>query len=293
MNENNEKSKEKEFKSRYQDLTPLEINMLIKERMNKIKYKIVVMSGKGGVGKTTIAVNLAIKLASLGRETGILDVDITGPDVPLMLNLEGRRPSVDIEKEEFKPIIGPLNLRVMSMAFLLQDNQTPVIWRGPLKMSAIRQFLYQAQWGDLDYMIFDLPPGTSDETLDILQLIEDAYVVIVTQPQDVSLLDVRKAINMTKQMNRKLLGLIENMSILITKCPKCNEVIQVDLFGEGGGKKAAEQMGINYLGKIPFEVDVRKGGDIGFPFIIDHPDSHSGKAFEDIVSKIISIVEKR
>ncbi|MHA1341409.1 MAG: Mrp/NBP35 family ATP-binding protein [Promethearchaeota archaeon] len=278
--------------SKYKDLTPLEVNMLIRERMSKIKHKIVVMSGKGGVGKTTVAVNLAIKLASIGRTVGILDVDITGPDVPLMLNLEGRRPPVDAEKEEFRPVLGPLNMRVMSMAFLLQDNQTPVIWRGPLKMSAIRQFLYQAQWGELDYMVFDLPPGTSDETLDILQLIEDGYVIIVTQPQDVSLLDVRKAINMVKQMKRNLLGIIENMSILVTKCPKCNETIQIDLFGEGGGQKVAEEMGVRFLGKIPFEVDVRIGGDNGFPFIIDHPDAPSGKAFEEIVKKIIELLEK-
>ncbi|MCP4764591.1 MAG: Mrp/NBP35 family ATP-binding protein [archaeon] len=288
---------------------------IIKSRMAEIKHKIVVMSGKGGVGKTTVAVNLAIKLASIGNSVGILDVDITGPNVPHMLKMEGVRPEVNPEKQTFSPVIGPMNLRVMSMAFLLESQDTPVIWRGPLKMSAIRQFLSEAEWGKLDYMIFDLPPGTSDETLDILQLIDDAGIIIVTTPQDVALLDSRKTVVMSKHMNqpaldkydndlkaheggfgdkpnkpilRKMLGIVENMSGF--KCPHCNE--QVELFGMGGGKKATEELNVPFLGKIPFEVDVRIQGDKGIPFIIKYPDSESGKAFEKIVQKVIDMMKK-
>lgn len=283
-----EKNNPKAQQAKKGGMTPLERQMIIRERMSKIKHKVVVMSGKGGVGKTTVAVNLAIKLAALGRTVGILDVDITGPNVPHMLNMEGMRPQVDASKKEFRPVIGPMNLRVMSMAFLLQDSQTPVIWRGPMKMGAIRQFLSEAEWGNLDYMIFDLPPGTSDETLDILQLIEGAGVVVVTTPQDVALLDSRKTVNMTKQMEKRMLGVVENMSGFV--CPHCSE--KVDLFGQGGGKKAAEKLEVKFLGSIPFEVDVRVQGDSGMPFIIKNPDSPSGKAFDKIVHEIIDEMEK-
>jgi Mrp family chromosome partitioning ATPase len=290
--------------------------VIIKERLSKIKHKIVVMSGKGGVGKTTIAVNLAIKLASTGHTVGILDVDITGPNVPLMLNMEGKRPNVNPEKGTFNPVIGPLNLRVMSMAFLLQDSSTPVIWRGPMKMGAIRQFLSEAEWGNLDYMVFDLPPGTSDETLDILQIVEGAGVIIVTTPQDVAVLDASKTVNMAKHMNEpaqmkyendikafeggfskekpkkpilmKTLGVLENMSGFL--CPHCGE--EVDLFGSGGGERAAEKLGVPFLGKVPFEIEVRVQSDKGMPFIIKNPDSPSGLAFEAIVNKVIQEMEK-
>ncbi len=185
---------------------------IIKERLAKIKHKVVVMSGKGGVGKTTVAVNLAIKLAAMGKTVGILDVDITGPNVPHMLNMKGMRPEVNEETKTFRPVIGPMNLRVMSMAFLLENDDTPVIWRGPMKMGAIRQFLAEAEWGELDYLIFDLPPGTSDETLDIMQLIEAAGIIIVTTPQDVALLDSRKTVNMAKSLKKQTLGIVENMA---------------------------------------------------------------------------------
>ena len=192
--------------------------------------------------------------------------------------MNGKRPEIDQEKQEFKPVIGPMNVRVMSMAFLLQTQDTPVIWRGPMKMGAIRQFLSEAQWGALDYMIFDLPPGTSDETLDILQLIDDAGIVVVTTPQDVALLDSRKTVNMSKQMNdgplkkynndmeafkagynkkepekpvlREFLGIVENMSGFKVKCPDCNKFIDVDVFGSGGGEKAAKEMNVPFLGLL-------------------------------------------
>ncbi|MHA1728558.1 MAG: Mrp/NBP35 family ATP-binding protein [Promethearchaeota archaeon] len=289
---------------------------IIEERMSLIRYKVVVMSGKGGVGKTTVAVNLAMKLASLGYTVGILDVDITGPNVPHMLQMEGKIPTVSPQTNTFSPVIGPMNVRVMSMAFLLQSNQTPVIWRGPMKMGAIRQFLAEAEWGLLDYMVFDLPPGTSDETLDILQIIKGAGVVVVTTPQDVAVLDARKTVNMARELNKpaskkyenaltafkdghaekepdkpvltKMLGIIENMSGFI--CPHCGE--EVDLYGSGGGERASETMGVPFLGKIPFEIDVRIQSDKGLPFILKYPDSKSGLAFENIVKTITKEMEK-
>jgi Mrp family chromosome partitioning ATPase len=260
---------------------------VIDERMSKIKHKIVVMSGKGGVGKTTVAVNLAIKLASLGFAVGIMDVDITGPNVPHMLKMEGQRPYVNPTTKTFSPINGPLNLKVMSMAFLLETDQTPVIWRGPMKMSAIRQFISDAEWGYLDVMVFDLPPGTSDETLDILQIAEGCGVIVVTTPQDVALLDARKTVNMSKVLERKMLGIIENMSGFI--CPKCGE--KVDLFGMGGGEKAAKTLEVPFLGSIPFEIGVREQGDDGIPFIIKYPESMSANAFDEIVKKIINEIK--
>jgi len=255
----------------------------IRENMAKIKHKIVVISGKGGVGKTTIAVNLAISLASLGLRVGILDVDITGPNVNKMLGIDPDvRPRVDPDARKFYPVDGPLNTKVVSMAFLMQDSDTPVIWRGPMKMSAVRQFLGDAYWGDLDYLICDLPPGTSDETLDLLQLIPEENVVVVSTPQEVALMDARKTIVMAKTMERHVLGIIENMSGFI--CPHCSE--SIDLYPPGGAEKASKDLNIKLLGKIPFEIEIGQQGDQGLPFVLKHPESESAKAFKSAVSKI-------
>jgi len=249
----------------------------INENMAKIKHKIVVISGKGGVGKTTVAVNLAMSLASVGLRVGILDVDITGPNVTKMLGIASDvRPRVDPGAKKFYPVDGPLNTKVVSMAFLIEDSDTPVIWRGPMKMSAVRQFLGEAIWGDLDYLICDLPPGTSDETLDILQLIPDENVVVVTTPQEVAL------------MKRHVIGIIENMSGF--KCPHCSEYI--DLYPPGGAEKASKDFNITFLGQIPFEVEVSQQGDKGLPFILKYPESASTKAFKAAVSKIREELEK-
>ena len=261
----------------------------IRNNMSKIKHKIVVISGKGGVGKTTIAVNLAMSLASVGLRVGILDVDITGPNVNKMLGISPEiRPRVDPDAKKFYPVDGPLNTKVVSMAFLLQDSDTPVIWRGPMKMGAVRQFLGDAHWGDLDYLICDLPPGTSDETLDILQLIPDENVVVVSTPQEVAIMDARKTIAMAKTMNRYVLGIIENMSGF--KCPHCNEYI--DLYPPGGAEKASKDFNVKFLGKIPFEVEVGQQGDQGLPFVLKYPDRESTKAFKAIVAKIREELEK-
>lgn len=261
----------------------------IEENLARIKNKIVIISGKGGVGKTTVAVNLAMGLASIGLRVGILDVDITGPNVNKMLGISPEiRPRVDPEAKRLYPLDGPLNLKVVSMASLLQDSDTPVIWRGPMKMSAVRQFLGDVFWGDLDYLIVDLPPGTSDESIDILQLIPDEQVVIVSTPQEVAMMDARKTIVMTQTMERNILGIIENMSGF--KCPHCDNYI--DLYPPGGGEKAANDFNIDYLGKIPFEIEVGQQGDQGLPFIITYPESASAKAFKSIVKKILDLLEK-
>ncbi len=266
-----------------------EQTLSIKKNMEKIKHKIVIISGKGGVGKTTVAVNLAVSLASLGLRVGILDVDITGPGVAKMLGMDpALKPRVDPDAKKFFPIEGPLNVKVMSMAFLIQNLDEPVIWRGPMKMSAVRQFLGDGIWGDLDYLICDLPPGTSDETLDILQLIPDENVIVVSTPQEVAIQNARKTIKMSQIMERNVLGIIENMSGF--KCPHCGEFTPI--FGSGGGEKAAEDFGITLLGKIPFETGVEQQGDKGLPFVLQYPDSESAKAFKGVVKEIRDAVEK-
>ena len=260
----------------------------INNTMAKIKHKIVIISGKGGVGKTTVAINLAISLASVGLRVGILDVDITGPNVVKMLGINPKlKPLVDIEAKKFYPIDGPLNIKVVSMAFLIVDQDEPVIWRGPMKMSAVRQFLGDAVWGDLDYLILDLPPGTSDETLDILQLIPDENVIVVSTPQEVALINARKTIKMSMLMNRNVLGIIENMSGF--KCPHCGSYI--DLYPPGGAEQASKDFEIELLGKIPFETGVSEQSDAGLPFILKYPDSESAKAFKNVVAKIRSVLE--
>ncbi len=262
---------------------------LIKENMENIKFKIAIISGKGGVGKSTVAVNLAMKLASTGSTVGVLDIDITGPNVAKMLGMSPElKPQVDPEKMRFYPIPGPLNIKVMSMAFLIDDADNPVIWRGPMKMSATRQFLGDAEWGSLEYLVIDLPPGTGDETLDILQLIPDVHILIVTTPQEVALLDSRKTLKMSLLMDKDVLGIIENMSGYI--CPECGH--KVDLFGKGGGEKASIDFHVPLLGQIPIDPNIRETGDAGLPFIIKNPDSPAGKAFSEAVKKIREILEK-
>lgn len=260
----------------------------IEKNLKKIKHKIVVISGKGGVGKTTVAVNLAMSLASIGLRVGILDVDITGPNVIKMLGVNPEmKPRVDVEVNKFYPVNGPLNVKVVSMAFLTDSTDSPVIWRGPMKMGAVRQFLGDVFWGDLDYLICDLPPGTSDETLDILQLIPDENVIVVSTPQEVAVMDARKTIKMAMIMKRKILGIIENMSGF--KCPHCEKYI--DLYPPGGVDKASQDYNVELLGKIPFETEVSQQGDIGLPFILKNPDSESAKAFKAVVNKIQNLLE--
>lgn len=251
--------------------------------MKTVKNSLMVMSGKGGVGKTTISVNLALALTMDGMDVGILDADITGPNVPKMLNIEGEMPYADNNKRiipVYIPIGSDNGIKVMSMAFMIEKD-SPVIWRGPLKMRAIKQFIEDVDWGNLDYLIIDLPPGTGDEPLSVAQLIHADGAIIVTTPQDVALLDSRKAVNMAKMLKIPVVGIIENMSCLI--CPKCGERIEV--FKSGGGARAAFELKVPFLGRIPIDPMVCKSSDAGKPFILEH-NSNATKSFEKIAEKI-------
>ncbi len=253
----------------------------IRENMKDVKHKIVVLSGKGGVGKTTVATNLAVSFAKRGLKSGILDVDIYGPNVPKLLGLEGKHPQV--ENNAIIPIRGPLDLKVMSMGFLLQNADDAVAWRGPLVGKAIQQFLSEVKWGELDIIIVDLPPGTGDEILSILQSIPEIDgVVIVSTPQEVAVLDARRAIRLVQRMGVPILGIIENMSEYV--CPHCGE--STKLFGEGVTQKAADELGVHHLGSLPLDPRIISLSDKGTPFVVEDPDSKAAKAFGQVVEQL-------
>ena len=263
---------------------------LIKDKMSEIKHKIAIISGKGGVGKSLVTVNLAVGLAMepYGEKVGILDADLTGPTIPKMLGVRGKRLQSGLKGIE--PAEGPLGMKVVSMDFLLPSEETPVIWRGPLKMGAIRQFLGEVDWGTLDYLLVDLPPGTGDESLSILQLLPEMEgVVIVTIPSEVSQAVVKKAITFARQMNVPIFGVVENMSGMV--CPHCGKLI--DVFSKGGGAKVAEEMSVHFLGSIPMDPKISEDSDKGRPFIVEHPDSPASDAFKNIIQQIREQVEKR
>jgi len=256
---------------------------LLKTRMSKVKHKIAIISGKGGVGKSLVTVNLATALAMNDREgkVGILDADLHGPSVPRMMGLNGVR--LEAGPPGIFPAKGHFDIKVVSMAFLLEHIEDPVIWRGPLKMGAIRQFLTDIVWGDLDYLLIDLPPGTGDESLSVLQLLPDMDgVIIVTIPSEVSEDVVRKAVTFARGMNIPILGLVENMSGVV--CPHCGE--RIDIFGTKGGENVAESMNVPLLGKIPMDPRVSSTMDAGKPFITAEPDTPAAKEFREIVKKI-------
>ena len=261
-------------------MAAMQERMQMAKAMAKIKHKIVVMSGKGGVGKTTVAVNLAVMFAKEAR-VGIVDADVTGPDVPKILGVESA--AVVPSEQGLEPATGVLDVKAVSMALVLRDRDTPVIWRGPLKIKALKQMLMDVNWGELDYLIIDLPPGTSDEPLSIAQEIPDADgAVVVTTPQDVSLLDVRKSIAFAKAVNLPVIGIVENMGGMV--CPHCGG--EVDVFKKGGGEAAATDLGLPFLGRIPLDPRIVVGGDAGKPFVLEHPDSPAAKAFAHIVDRI-------
>ena len=257
--------------------------MKMAQRMGKIKHKIVVMSGKGGVGKSTVSSNLACVLAS-GGKVGLVDADVTGPDIAMIMGVEDAEVvSKEVGPETLmEPVTGPNGVKVISMAHLI-DRDTAVVWRGPLKIKALKQMLSDVDWGELDYMVIDLPPGTSDEPLSIAQEIPDADgAVVVTTPQEVSLLDVRKSISFAKAVDLPIRGVIENMSGLV--CPHCGK--EIDVFKVGGGEAAAKELGLPFLGRIPLDPRIVVGGDAGKPFVLEHPDSPAAKAFLGIVSAL-------
>jgi ATP-binding protein involved in chromosome partitioning len=251
-----------------------------------VKHVILVLSGKGGVGKSTVSVNLASALSAHGRTVGLLDLDFHGPNIPKMLGIEGQKPAV-LEKH-IEPVHVTGNLSVMSMAFLLPDTSTPVVWRGPMKMIAIQQFLDEVNWGSLDYLVVDLPPGTGDEALSIAQLAPNVKgAIIVTTPQDVAVLDAVKSVKFIEKLEIPVIGIIENMSGMI--CPHCGDTI--DLFGRGGGKKAAEDLGVPYLGAIPLDPEMVKAGDEGRPYVLRHADTPTWKAVDAVMEKLVKLVE--
>jgi ATP-binding protein involved in chromosome partitioning len=266
----------------------LDEQTVLRKRMDKIKHKIAVISGKGGVGKTVTAVNLAVAFAIHGHENrvGLLDADLHGPCVPKMLGMEDQK--LKVGPIGALPAIGPLGVKVASMAFVLEGKETPVVWRGPLKMRAIQQFLSEILWGDLDFLLIDLPPGTGDEPLSVLKLLPEMDgVVIVTIPSEVSQTVVGKSITFSKQLNVPVIGIVENMSGFV--CPDCGK--NTDIFNSGGGEKVAKEYDVPFLGKIPLDPRVCEASDLGHPFIMQYPDSPAAQAFMDIVKKIKAHVE--
>jgi len=247
----------------------------IRNRVQRIKHKILVLSGKGGVGKSTVAANLAMSLALAGKKVGLLDIDIHGPSVPKILGIE--KEIVKTIGDTLLPVEMTGNLKVMSIGFLLRQSDDAVIWRGPMKYQMIKQFLKDVQWGILDFLIVDSPPGTGDEPLSIVQLLENADgAVIVTTPQEVALSDVRKCISFCNNLNLSVLGVLEKMSGFI--CPKCGE--ETDIFKSGGGEIMARQMGVPFLGRIPIDPQIVRACDSGQPYVQHYNLSQAALSFK-------------
>lgn len=256
----------------------------IKIRMAKIKHKLVILSGKGGVGKSTITANLAIALARKGHKVGVLDIDIHGPSIPKILGIRGQELTAGrLEGVGIFPAKGPLDIKVISMDFLLPSDETPVIWRGPMKMGVIRQFLADVAWGNLDFLLVDVPPGTGDEPLSLMQLLPGIDgVIIVTAPSEVSQIVVKRAVGFTRELHVPVLGIVENMSGFV--CPKCGA--EVDIFGSGGGQKIAEELGVPFLERIPIDSKICEDSDRGTPFVIERAETPAAKAFMRVVDKV-------
>jgi Mrp family chromosome partitioning ATPase len=246
-------------------------------KLSHIKHRIMVMSGKGGVGKSTVSTNLAVALSLDGLNVGLLDADIHGPNIPKMLGIESQH--VIGSGMGMIPVEVFPNLKVISMAFFIGDRDNPVVWRGPIKHNAISQFLGEVEWGNLDFLVVDLPPGTGDEPLSVAHLIKNVSgSIIVTTPQDVALLDSRKAITFSRILGIPVIGIAENMSGLV--CPHCHQ--DIPLFKIGGGEKAARDMGVPFLGRIPIDPEMVTDCDRGMPFVMAHPNSEAAKAFKEI-----------
>ena len=255
----------------------------LKRNMDPIKHKIAVISGKGGVGKSTVAANLAMAFSLHGYKdrVGILDIDIHGPCVPKLLGVKGKKCTVT--PLGALPVTGPEGIKVVSMDFLVQSQETPVIWRGPLMMQVIRQFLSDFMWGELDFLFIDAPPGTGDEPLSAMQLIPEMDgTIIVTIPSEVSEDVVKKAVSFSRKMGIPVIGIVENMSGFT--CPKCGE--KIDILGAGGGRRLAEELNVPFLGQIPIDAKICEDADKGVPFVMGHVDSPAAKAFAEIVKRV-------
>ena len=261
-----------------------EQEVALKNSLDRIKNKLIIMSGKGGVGKTSTSANLAIALAHLGYQVGLMDVDLHGPDIPRVLGLMGMMGLS--QNHKLDPMRFNGNLKVVSIESLTASKDDAIIWRGPVKYSAIRQFIADVEWGELDFLLIDAPPGTGDEPLTVAQTIPDAKAVIVTTPQEVSLADVRKSISFCRTVKMDIFGMVENMSGYI--CPHCGE--EVALFGSGGGEKTAQEAAVTFLGRVPFDPNVVSCGDNGKSYQETYPESPVTQAFESIARKIGSLI---
>ena len=270
-------------------MKPIQINepkkedkdKILNDRMSRIKHKIIVMSGKGGVGKTSVSVNLAYALAQSGREVGLLDIDLHGPNIAKMLGVEGK--GLGGSSDGIEPVHVLPNLKAASISFVIPSSDHPIIWRGPMKANAIRQFLEEVNWGDLDFLIIDSPPGTGDEPLSACQLIPNVSgAVIVTTPQDVAILDARKSVFFARQLQIPVVGIIENMSGFV--CPHCGK--ETSIFKKGGGERAAKDLGVPFLGRIPFDPRLVELADEGTPFVSGGNDDAPARAFMQIRSQI-------
>ncbi len=271
-----------------QENAPDNMEKKLADRLSRIKNTILVMSGKGGVGKSTVSANLALGLAMRGYKVGIIDGDIHGPDIPKVLGIEDSKLRTDGEGN-IRPVEAAENLLVISVGYLLDSKDTPVIWRGPMKHTVMKQFVRDVNWGELDFLVVDLPPGTGDEPLSIAHIITNGeeikspYAIIVTTPQDVALLDSRKSVEFARTLELKTLGIIENMSGF--SCPHCGETL--DLFKVGGGKRAAQDLKVPFLGAIPIDPKIVTGTDEGRPFVNGDSTTPAAKAFNDILEKIL------
>jgi len=258
------------------------LQQAVKQSLTRIKKKFIIMSGKGGVGKSSTCVNLALSLASKEKTVGLIDVDLHGPDIPRMLGLDGLL-DMNADQQLIPKQYNP-HLSAVSVASLTADEDDAIIWRGPVKYSVIQQFIGQVAWGELDFLLIDAPPGTGDEPLTVAQTIGDCQAVIVTTPQEVSLADVRKSINFCKTVKLPIFGIIENMSGLV--CPHCD--CQVELFGSGGGERTANEMGVPFLGRIPFDPEMVTCGDAGISFQSKHQKSPVTQAFQAIALRLMA-----
>ncbi|MDB9529382.1 Mrp/NBP35 family ATP-binding protein [Oscillatoria sp. CS-180] len=267
--------------------TPQQKSLPDRQGIEGVKNIIAVSSGKGGVGKSTVAVNLAVALAQVGAKVGLIDADIYGPNAPIMLGLENANVMVQqgAQGEVLEPAFNH-GVKMVSMGFLI-DRDQPVVWRGPMLNGVIRQFLYQVTWGELDYLVIDLPPGTGDAQLTLAQAVPMAGAVIVTTPQNVALSDSRRGLRMFQQLQVPVLGIVENMSYFI---PPDMPDKKYDIFGSGGGAKASEELGVPLLGCVPLEMDVRQGGDRGIPIVAASPDSASAQALVTIAKAVAAKV---
>ncbi|MBE0585466.1 MAG: Mrp/NBP35 family ATP-binding protein [Desulfofustis sp.] len=254
----------------------------ITRSLGKIKNKILVMSGKGGVGKSTVSVNLALSLAQKGYQVGLMDVDIHGPDVVRMLNLQGTLEAPSAPNALVPPLRYNDHLKVVSLEYMMRDRDEAIIWRGPLKIQAIRQFIADMDWGELDYLVIDAPPGTGDEPLTVAQTIPLVKAIVVTTPQKMALADVRKSINFCRSVNVEIVGVVENMSGFV--CPHCNQT--VDIFKAGGGEEVAREFDLPFLGRVPMDPQVVVAGDDGVPYLTSSAESPAVKAFGAIVAAV-------